>query len=88
MVIFLLWQTSLKKVLAEETGFEPAEVLPSPVFETGAINQALPLLYILIIVLLIIQTICFDNAEPIIAYTGCFSMLVLCVFMVMTIYMQ
>ena len=29
-------------LLAERVGFEPTEVLPSPVFKTGAIDQTLP----------------------------------------------
>lgn len=37
----------MKKSLAEGTGFEPAEVLPSPVFETGALNQTRPPLHVL-----------------------------------------
>ena len=28
--------------MADRVGFEPTEVLPSPVFKTGALNQALP----------------------------------------------
>ena len=29
---------------AEDTGFEPVEVLPSPDFESGAIDRTLPIL--------------------------------------------
>lgn len=37
----------LHPYMAEETGFEPAEGCPSPDFESGALSQALPLLYIM-----------------------------------------
>lgn len=74
-------------LMAEETGFEPAEVLPSPVFETGALNQTRPLLYVLSgFILLIIHSACFYDTQSIVADANRFIVFVPAILVLMPVH--